>query len=350
MLYPLGCFMIGLSAKVGNMIGKIFQLLRTTFTEWNEDHAPRMAAALSYYTAFSLAPLLVVIIAIVGFIYSGDTARIEIIREIQQTAGTDAAEMVDNLIQQGFNPGEGIISTVIAIVTLLLGAIGVFDQLQGALNTIWKVDEEPQEGGILTLLRNKLLSFGMILVIGFLLLVSLVISTLLASVDTLLSGILPSTQTLLQVISFVVSLGITAVLFALIYKVLPDAAVAWRDVWVGALLTALLFSVGRYLLSWYLGNSATASAYGAAGSFVLILLWVYYSAQILLFGAEFTQVYSRQYGSHASQSAAAVPVVPLPPPAHPALPQPKASAASSLIFTIGTLIVALIAGRFERRP
>ncbi|MBZ0291922.1 MAG: YihY/virulence factor BrkB family protein [Anaerolineae bacterium] len=333
------------------MIKQSFELLKTTFTEWNEDHAPRMAAALAYYTAFSLAPLLVVVIAIVGFIYSDGTARSEIIRQVQSTMGADAADMVNSLIEQGFSPGEGIISTIIGLVTLVLGAMGVFGQLQGALNTIWEADEKPREGGILGLVRDKLLSFGMILVIGFLLLVSLVISTVLASVHTFLSGLLPSTQTIFQIVSFLISFGITTLLFGLIYKVLPDIEVSWRDVWVGAAFTSLLFSIGRYLLGWYLGNSSTASAYGAAGSFVIILLWIYYSAQILLFGAEFTQVYSRQHGSHAGVPAAAppAPAVPLQPPARPALPQPKASTASSLIFTIGTLIVALIAGRIQRR-
>lgn len=276
----------------------IFKLFRETFNEWNADNAPRLAAALAYYTAFSLAPLLIVVIAVVGVVFNADAAREEIMRQITRTAGQATAETISGLVESASHPAEGIVSTVLGVATLLLGAVGAFRQLQGALDTIWNVDNTKRKNGIVAFLKDNLLSFGMILVIGFLLLVSLVTATVLALFNDYLRTLMPGSDVLLSVFNILLSFGVTVFLFALMYKFLPHTRVEWRDVWIGALVTAILFSLGRFLLGLYLGNSGTASAYGAAGSFVIVLLWIYYSAQIVLFGAEFTQVYARSYGSH----------------------------------------------------
>ncbi len=282
-------------------VTSILSLFRQTFQEWNEDRAPRLAAALAYYTAFALGPLMLIIIAIFGLVVTQDTIRSQILYSVARTLGSDAAEFVNELVTNADRPAEGLISTVIGIVTLFLSAAGAFGQLQDALNTIWDV-EEPEKGpGILGQIRGKFLNFGMVLVVGFMLLVSLVLSTLLSAIDGYVAGLLPAMTFVLQIVSTVVSFGVVTVLFALIFKFLPKVRVEWRDVWIGAALTSLLFSIGKYLLGLYLGNSSTASAYGAAGSFVLILLWIYYSAQIVLFGAEFTQVYSKRVGSKSAQ-------------------------------------------------
>jgi membrane protein len=274
----------------------IFSLLKETFNEWNEDGAPRLAAALAYYTAFSIAPLLLLVIALVGLIADQAAAREEIISLVQRSINAEAAEVVGELIDNAQKPTTGIISTIVGIITLILGAIGVFGNLQTSLDIIWDVDEDKtrKPAGIRGFIRDKLLSFGMIFVIGFLLLVSLVIGTILSALDDYLLSRWPALGILLQILSFVISFGVTTVLFAMIYKFLPHIRLAWRDVMIGAAFTALLFTIGRTLLAQYLGNSAATSAYGVAGAFVVILLWVNYSAQILLFGAEFTQVYARR--------------------------------------------------------
>ncbi|HEX2620183.1 MAG TPA: YihY/virulence factor BrkB family protein, partial [Phototrophicaceae bacterium] len=274
-----------------------FDLLRTTFTEWNQDGAPRLAASLAYYTVFSIAPLLIIIIAIIGFVISEDAVRSNIIHQVQLAVGSDAAQFVRDLIDNMSQPSQGIISTLLGVVALLLGAIGVFDNLQVALDIIWNVDQSKRKTGVLTVVKDKLLSFGMLLVVGMLLLISLVISTILSALNTYVISQLPGGDFLLQLVSFAISAGVITLLFAMIYKVLPHIRLEWRDVWVGAAVTAILFSIGKMLLAFYLARSSTASPYGAAGAFVLILLWVYYSAQIILFGAEFTQVYARRHGS-----------------------------------------------------
>lgn len=278
------------------LIKTIFSMLKETFDEWNEDGAPRLAAALAYYTAFSIAPLLLLLIAMVGLIADQATAREQIITTVQSSISPEAAGIVGDLIDNAQKPTTGIISTIVGVVTLILGAIGVFSNLQTALDIIWDVDEDKtkKSTGIRGIVRDKLLSFGMIFVIGFLLLVSLVIGTAVSALDNYLLTRWPALAFLMQILSFAISFGVTALLFAMIYKFLPHVRIAWRDVIVGASFTSLLFTIGRTLLAQYLGNSATTSAYGVAGAFVVILLWVNYSAQILLFGAEFTQVYARR--------------------------------------------------------
>lgn len=274
----------------------IFYLLKETFDEWNKDHAPRLAAALSYYTIFSIAPFLIVVIAIVGFAFGQEAVQGTLDEQIQGLIGREGADMIQELILNSRKPSENIIASVVGVVTLLLGAGGVFGQLKDALNTVWNVAPKPGNGLIGTI-RDRFLSFTMVLGVGFLLAVSLLLNAFLSLIQNYFVGLLPGTEFLLQTANFVISFGIITILFAMIYKVLPDAEVKWRDVWVGAAVTSLLFTIGKTLLGIYLGNSGVASSYGAAGSIVLILLWIFYSSQILLFGAEFTQVYARKYGS-----------------------------------------------------
>jgi len=227
-----------------------------------------------------------------------EVARGDVIDQVRITVGPDAAQLVEELIDNAQNSDGGVIATILSVIALLLGAIGLFENLQTALDIMWDVHEvERKSEGIVGIVKNKILSFGMLLIVGFLLLVSLVISTVLAGVEARLLDIVPMTKTLLQIVSFVLSFAVITLLFAMIYKFLPHARIEWHDVWVGAAVTALLFTAGKFLISLYLGNTSTASSYGAAGAFVVVLLWVYYSAQIVLFGAEFTQVYTRQYGS-----------------------------------------------------
>lgn len=283
----------------------IFGLLRKTFEEWNEDKAPRLAAALAYYTAFSIAPLLIVAISIAGLVYGEEAVQGQIRYQIDGLVGSQAAGAIQEMLVNFHRADSGIIASVIGLVTLFLGAAGLFGQLQDALNTIWEVAPKPG-GGILSMLRQRFISFTMVLGIGFMLLVSLVLSAMISLLGNFIFRFIPQQEFLLQLINFVLSFGIITVLFALIYKILPDAKIAWRDVWLGAAVTSLLFAVGKLLLGLYLGNSSTASAYGAAGSFVVLLVWIYYSAQILLFGAEFTQVYARMYGSKIVPSENAV--------------------------------------------
>jgi membrane protein len=287
------------------ILKNLFFVLRDTFTEFNEDAAPRLAAALAYYTAFSIAPLLILLIALVGLVVGQDTVQSEILTQVQGAVGEDGAEIVSDLIEANTRPAQGIVATVIAVVTLLLGALGVFANLQASLDVIWDVEGTKRPGGVVGFVREKLLSFGMLLIVGFLLLVSLVLGTALSALNTYMVGLLPGIEFLLGLVNLVISLVVTTFLFMMLYKFLPHVKLSWRDVAIGAAVTALLFTIGRTLLGLYLANSAPASAYGAAGSFVVILLWVYYSSQILLFGAEFTQVFTRRYNSRLD-------VIPLP--------------------------------------
>lgn len=277
-------------------IRTIGQLLKQTFDEWNEDKASRLAAALAYYTIFSIAPLLVIIIAIAGLVFGEEAARGEIVAQIQGLVGRSGAEVIETAIQNANQPATGSIASVISIGALLFGALGVFAQLQDALNTIWEV--QPKPGRLVKgFVRRNFLSFSMVLGIGFLLLVSLILSATLSAISSYFIHLVPGFDVLWQVINFFVAFGITTFLFAMIFKFLPNVHITWGDVWIGAIITSLLFSIGRFLLGWYLGNGSFGSTYGAAGSLIIILAWVYYAAQILFFGAEFTQVYARKYGS-----------------------------------------------------
>ncbi len=298
----------------------LFNMLKETIREWNDDKAPRLAAALAYYTAFSIAPLMVIAIAIASAIFSEEAVRGQLDNQIQSVVGAQAADAVQEMIANSSRDTTGIIASIIGVVTLLLGAAGLFGQLQDALNTVWDVPPRPDKGLIGTI-KDRFVSFAMVLGIGFLLLVSLVISTVLSALNGWMIGLLPGAEFLAQLLNFAVSFGVVTLLFAAIYKILPDTPIKWSDVWMGAAVTALLFTIGKFLLGLYLGNSTIASSYGAAGSFVVLLVWIYYSAQILLLGAEFTQVYARRHGSRN--------------PAHPAAIKPEAAKAAAVMA--GTL-------------
>jgi membrane protein len=275
-------------------------LLKLSYQGWKEDKASRLSAALAYYTIFSLAPLLVIIIAITALFWQRDVVQSQVMNQIEGLVGAEGRTFVSDLVTSASNPARGIFASIVGVVTLLIGALGVFNELHNALNTIWDVKEEETQGfveAVKKVIFSRLLSFTMILGIGFLLLVSLVISAGLSAMNETVGNAIPLSEILLQILNLVISIGVITVLFALMFKFLPDAEIAWRDVWLGAFVTALLFSLGKFLIGLYLGNSAVASSFGAAGSLVLLLVWIYYSAQILLFGAEFTQVYANNYGS-----------------------------------------------------
>lgn len=273
-----------------------WKLLTETFADWNEDKAPRLAAALAYYALFSLAPLLVIAIAVAGLVFGREAVEGQLFGQIKGFVGDTGAAAIQEMIKGASSPTAGIIATIIGVVTLLFGAAGLFGQLQDALNTIWEVQPKPNQG-IWAMLRQRFFSFGMVLGTGFLLLISLVLSTVLAAVGEYGRQLLPGVDILWNVINLLIAFAVTTGLFALIFKFVPDAEIGWSDVWVGAVVTALLFSLGRFALAQYLGRGSFGTTYGAAGSLIIVLLWIYYSAQILFFGAEFTQVYARTYGS-----------------------------------------------------
>lgn len=276
-------------------ITTIFSLLKEAFQEWQKDKASLLAAALAYYTVFSITPLLVIAIAIVGAVFGQEAARGEILAQINDLVGEEGAQAIEMALANANQPEIGSIASSISVVVLLIGASGVFAQLQEALNTVWNITAKPNVG-LWNFIQKRLLSFGMVLAIGFLLLVSLIISAILSGISKLELGILPGLTIFWQLLNFFVSFGFITVLFALIYKYLPDVKIRWKDVWVGAIITALLFSLGKYLIGLYLGQGSLGSTYGAAGSLIVFLAWVFYSAQILLFGAELTEVYARRYG------------------------------------------------------
>jgi membrane protein len=275
---------------------RLWDLLRKTLTEWQEDKAPRLAAALAYYTAFSLAPILVIAIAVVGLVFDRQAAREQVVRQINSLAGPQGAELIDTMLNAAQDMGENMLATVFGVLALIFGASGVFGQLQDALNTMWEVAPKPQKG-ILGFIKKRFFSFTMVVGVGFLLLVSLAISAALSALSEWSVGLVPELEVVMQVINFVVSFLVITLLFALVFKYVPDAEIAWRDVWLGAGVTALLFTIGKLLIGLYLGNTDVTEGFGAAGALVVILLWVYYSAQISFFGAEFTQVYANAYGS-----------------------------------------------------
>lgn len=281
----------------------IVELVRDTLKEWGEDQASAVAAALAYYTTFSLAPLLIVVIAIAGLVGGREAAQSLIMFQVQDLLGVQGREFIQGMIENATIKSTGILATIIGTVTLLVGALGAFNELQNALNRIWDVENKPAHGWIgfvIDFVLRRLLSFSMLLAIGFLLLASLVISAGLAAMGDYLSRIPAFPQFLLQILNLVFSVGIIALLFALIFKFIPDIKISWRHVWPGALLTAVLFTLGKFLIGLYLGRSHVGSVFGAAGSLALIMIWIYYSAQILLFGAEFTQVFDKKFNRRAA--------------------------------------------------
>lgn len=290
------------------------ELAKQTFKEYSADKAPRLGAALSYYTVFSLAPVLILVISIAGLAFGKEAAQGRIVSELQGVLGPEGAEGVQTMLAKANDTGSGIVSTVVGFLMLLVGATGVLIELQGAINTVWKVAPKPG-GGIKELIRERLLSFGLILSFGFILLVSLVVSALLAGLGGMMSKIIPGWVIFGYLLNYAVALGVMTALIAMIYKILPDVKIAWRDVWVGALVTSVLFQIGKFAIGLYIGKASVGSPFGAAGSLAVLLVWVYYSSQIILLGAEFTRVSALRRGArieptpHAvriDQSAAAV--------------------------------------------
>ena len=277
-------------------LSKIGRLLKETFKQWQQDKASRIAAALAYYTVFSVSPLLVIAIAIAGAFFGQDTAQQQITEQLTGLIGEDGIEPILMALDNISQPKIRGLASLISIGVLILGASGIFAQLQDALNTVWKVTPQPGQG-ILPFLRKRLSSFLMVLAIGVLLILSMLLSTVVTAISKYRVDLIPGSQILWENLDFIVSLGLMTFLFGLMFKYVPDVKIPWKDVFIGSVITALLFIFGKFLLGVYISRGSLGSAYGAAGSLIVFLAWVYYSAQIILFGAEFTQVYSQMYGS-----------------------------------------------------
>ena len=282
------------------MLGTIWTMLKETVTFWFDDNCLSRGAAIAYFTVFSIAPMLVICIAIAGLVFGDEAAQGAVVGQLQGLMGQQGAEAIQTMIASASNKESGIWATVVGVVLLLVTASGVFGEVQTSLNAIWKA--EPK-GGISTILKARAASLGLVATLGFLLIVSLVVSAVLTALGDYLSSFLPGASMLMQVVNFVVSFTIVSALFAAIYKILPDRQLAYRDVAVGAVATAFLFTVGKTLIGLYLGSGSVASSYGAAGALVIVLLWVYYSSQIFLLGAEFTKVWASHNGSAAAFAA-----------------------------------------------
>jgi membrane protein len=284
---------------------EIVALVKETAKDWVDDNAARLAAALAYYTLLSIAPLLVIAVSVAGLAIDRDEARGQIAAELGTVVGPQAAESIRSVIENAQSPARGVIGTVVGVIVLLLGASGVFGELQATMNTIWEVEPKPGRG-LWGAIKDRFFSFTMVLGVAFLLLVSLVLSAALAATGHFLAGALPGGEAVWQILNLVLSVGFVTLLFAVIFKVIPDVEIQWKDVWVGALVTAVLFTLGKWGLELYLGKSTFTSSYGAAGSLVALAAWVYYAAQILFLGAEFTQVHARRRGARIQPSKEAV--------------------------------------------
>jgi membrane protein len=279
---------------------ELINLVMETIKEWQEDGAARLAAALSYYTTFSLAPLLVLVIATAGLVGGRDATHGLVMDQVEDMVGTEGREFVGSMIENASSSSTGLTASIIGTVTLLIAALGTFNELQKALNRIWDVEPKPIEGWgnrVKDFIFKRLLSFSLLLGIGFLLLVALVVSAGLSVINEYLSTIPLLSNLVLQILNLLISLGLITLLFALIFKFIPDIEIGWRSVWLGAFITAVLFTVGKQLIGLYLGRSDIGNTFGAAGSLALIMIWVYYSSQILFLGAEFTQVFAKRYGN-----------------------------------------------------
>jgi membrane protein len=280
--------------------GTAWKLVKQTVTAWSDDRASSMGAALSYYTLFSIAPLLLIVISVAGFFFGDAAARGELMGQLQGLLGTDGARAVEALLKSVNKPTEGLIATVAGIAALLLGATGVFAELQNDLDRIWRAPVDTRGSGVMNLLWTRLLSFGLVLGFAFLLIVSLVASAVVSALGKWWGPMFGGWEVIAQLINFAVGFALMTGMFAMIYKLMPRVRIAWRDVWIGAAVTSLLFAIGKLLIGLYLGKSGVTSAFGAAGSLVLVMVWVYYSAQIFLLGAEFTWVYAHCYGSRTN--------------------------------------------------
>jgi membrane protein len=278
------------------MIARAWNLIKDTVSGFIEHEDLTRGAAIAYYTIFSIAPLLIIVIAIAGLVFGHVAAEGAIVGQLSGLIGKQSAEILQSMIQSANHPAPGILATIIGIGTLLLTATGVFTEIQSALNAIWKA---APSAGLSELVRARLVSLGLVATLGFLMLTSLVVSAALTALGSYLSDLFPGGNILMSLLSSTISLILISGLFAAIYKILPDKPIAWRDVAVGSVVTAILFTIGKSLIGLYIGSSSVASSYGAAGALLIILLWVYYSAQIFLLGAEYTRAYAETHGSHA---------------------------------------------------
>jgi membrane protein len=331
-------------------------LVKQAASAWVADYAPSMGAALSYYSVFSLAPLLLIVISVAGLVFGQDAVRGELFEQLSGLLGADAAQAIEGLLASVSKPAEGIASTLIGVVLLLIGATTVFGELQDALDRIWRAPARDRTGGLWGLLRARLLSFGMILGIAFLLMVSLVFSAAVAALGKWWSAAFGSWEVLAQWVNLVLGFVLTTGVFAMIYKIMPRVRVQWHDVWIGAAVTALLFTIGRFLIGLYIGKSGVASGFGAAGSLIVVFIWVYYSAQIFLIGAEFTWVYATTFGSMRQLTArpedktteklpnAVASPAPAEPPTAPPHAVPNRTPAPYEASLAGRIAVALVAG------
>jgi membrane protein len=286
------------------MLTGAWGLMKRTAKEWKSDRVPQIGAALAYYTTVSMAPLLLVAVGVASLWFDRKAATEGILAQLTSLLGPSGAEAAAMVLGSATEGHHGLIPTIIGVVALVAGSTTVFVQMQDALNTIWDA-EPPKRAGWLSMVRIRFISFAMVLATGFLLLVSLVLSAVLSAIGAGIGDAFALSGVLLRVLDISASIAVVTALFALLYKVLPDVKIAWGDVWIGALVTSVLFNVGKLAIGVYLGNSSVGSAYGAAGSLVVMLVWIYYSAQIVLFGAEFTQVYAKSHGSHAAAPVAA---------------------------------------------
>lgn len=284
----------------------LFKLCRQAVEAWMADYAPSMGAAIAYYTVFSIAPLLLIVISLGGMIFGREVVQGEILNELTSLIGKNGAVAIQGLLESASSPERGLVTTLVSLGALVVGATTVFSELQSALDRIWRVPVPPKQNGLWKLVRARVLSFGLILGLGFLMLVSLVMAAALAALGKWSSGIIPAWESVLQVGNTAVGFSLTTILFALIFKIMPRARVAWSDVWVGAAVTAALFEIGKVLIGLYIGKSSLSSGMAAAGSLLVLLVWVYYSAQIFLLGAEFTWVFAHYRGSCAGELRAPV--------------------------------------------
>ncbi|CAN5906846.1 YihY/virulence factor BrkB family protein [soil metagenome] len=297
-----------------------FHLAKKSVAAWSDDYASSMGAAIAYYTVFSIAPLLIIVISVAGLVWGREAVQGEIVAQLSGLIGHDGAVGVQAIVESANRPTEGLIASAISVVVLVIGATTVFAELQSALDRIWRSPAAAESSGIWNTLRSRMLSFGLVLGLAFLLSASLVISAAVAALGRWGSGFFPAWEVLLLLINTVISVGITTLLFAMIYKFMPRAKVAWRDVWVGAFVTSIMFEIGKFLISLYVGKSSVTSSFAAAGSVVVLLIWVYYAAQVFLLGAEFTWVYASDHGSMSGRPKEAPPVIPQ--RSHPAPVEP----------------------------
>lgn len=285
------------AGDAGLNVAGMVTLLKDSALKWVDDGAASMGAAIAYYTIFSIAPLLIIMLSVAGFVFGAEAAQNQIYAEARSLVGEEGAVALQGLVQSASQPAEGIVATVIGLAVILVGATGVFAELQGAMDRIWKVPARRQAGGLWNLLRRRLLTFGILLAIAFLLLVSLALSAFIATLQNFVLVSSADLELFWQAVNFGVSFLVISALFAVLFKLLPQVSVAWGDVAIGAVFTALLFNAGKLLIGLYIGKTGVSTGFGAAGSFIVLIVWVYYSAQIYLLGAEFTWLYANRYGS-----------------------------------------------------